>query len=270
MRRNGFLWLILFAATVSVNAQEVASAATIPRIAIIIDDLGDRLRLGERAAALPGDVTLNVLPFTPYAKHFASLARQSNKELMLHIPMEAMSDRYMGKAGLSSSMDHESFMQTLKASLDYIPEIKGVSNHMGSRLTQDGKMMDWLMQSLATHKHLYFVDSRTTSKSIALDYARKNQVSHTNRDVFLDHVKTPERMLKQWKYLIKLAKRDGSALAIGHPYPITMNFLEQHLTDIESEGVKLVSVSELIQWRQTHGKLAWQTSLSHSPRAAKN
>jgi len=260
----------LFIVTVGVNAQEASGPATTPRIAIIIDDLGDRLRPGERAAELPGDVTLNVLPFTPYAKHFASLAKQHKKELMLHIPMEAMSNRYMGKAGLHSSMDHASFNQVLKASLEYIPDIKGVSNHMGSRLTQDGKIMDWLMQSLAAHRHLYFVDSRTTSKSIALDYARKNQISHTNRDVFLDHIKTPERMLKQWKYLIRLAKRDGSALAIGHPYPITLSFLEQQLTDIESEGVKLVSVSELIQWRQTHRKLAWQTSLSRSPRAAKN
>jgi len=268
--RYGWLIVVLLVSSSGLFAQEPIPDPGVPRIAIIIDDLGNRRKLGERAVALPGNVTLNILPFTPYAKHLASLARQTNKELMLHIPMEAMNARYPGEGGLYTSMDREQFNQTIDVNLSYVKGIKGVSNHMGSRLTQDGRMMGWFMSRLANYKNLYFVDSRTTKMSIAPDYARDNQISHTARDVFLDHIKTPKRMLKQWKYLIRLAKKEGSALAIGHPYPLTVKFLEQQLPDIELEAVKLVSVSELIRWRKTRRKYAWQTSLSPSHKAAKN
>jgi len=270
VRHISLLLAVLF--SVNVLAEQPSSTATdhTPRIAIIIDDMGNRLEYGKRAVALPGNVTINILPFTPHAKYFASLATQANKEVMLHIPMEAISGRTLGKGGLYTRMSQQEFNQVLDSNLDQIPDIKGISNHMGSRLTQNSQMMEWLMSALANRGNLYFVDSRTTAETIAIDYARKNDIAHANRDVFLDHTQTYERILKQWKRMIRLAHRNGSAIAIGHPHRITMEFLEKHLSDIETEGLRLVSVSELLQWRHTRRNYAWQTSSSHSRKVVKN
>lgn len=270
MRHIGLLLAVLFSVNVLAEQPNVTAIDNSPRIAIIIDDMGNRLEYGKRAVALPGNVTINILPFTPYAKYFASLATQAEKEVMLHIPMEAISGRNPGKGSLHTHMSQQEFTHVLDSNLAQIPNIKGISNHMGSRLTQNGKMMEWLMSALADHGKLYFVDSRTTSETIAIDYARKNDIAHAKRDVFLDHSQTYERILHQWQRMIRLAHRNGSAIAIGHPHRITVEFLEKHLSDIEAEGFRLVSVSELLQWRQTRRNYAWQTSLSHSHKVVKN
>lgn len=249
-----------------------ASFAFNPRIAIVIDDLGDRWAEGTAIIKLPGAITVGIIPFTPYAARLGMLAQQHDKELMLHLPMEAIEQRYLGKAGLHSELSQAQFIETLQSGLEAIPHIRGVNNHMGSRLTQDAQRMEWLMAGLQRYGDLYFVDSRTTHESVALQQARDVGMDSTARDVFLDHDRAPESIHKQWRYLLRLARDKGSALAIGHPYPETISFLQNVLPELDAAGIKLVSVSELIAWRKTDRRLAWQTqpSSSLSPRAVKN
>jgi len=243
-----------------------------PHVAIIIDDLGNRLHDGERVIALPGQVTVSIMPYTPFAVRLARMAHRQAREVMLHLPMESMDERYLGRAGLSERMDQARFIETLSDTLDAIPDIRGVNNHMGSRLTQDGTRMGWLMAGLLRHGELYFVDSRTRSKSQAEKVAREYGLEHASRDVFLDDDKSPAKLQKQWNHFLHLARAHGSAIAIGHPYPETIQFLQHALAGLDQAGVTLVPVSELIQWRQLRRHLAWQTqsSLSPSPKAAKN
>jgi polysaccharide deacetylase 2 family uncharacterized protein YibQ len=270
VRNIGILIALLFPFNTLAQQQEVAAQDSVPRIAIIIDDMGNRLEHGNRAIALPGPVTVNILPFTPHARYFAEQAKKARKEIMLHIPMEANSDRYLGAGGLHSGMSRNEFNHILNRNLDWIPGIKGVSNHMGSRLTQNKIMMGWFMTGLASYGDLYFVDSRTTANSVAVDFARKNQLPHAERDVFLDHEQTMQHVQQQWTRMLRTARRNGSVLAIGHPYAVTIQFLEKHLPGLEAQGYKLVSVSELLQWRQTRRNYAWQTSSFRLHRAAKN
>lgn len=270
VRNIAILLALLFSFDAVAQQQDVAAQDSVPRIAIIIDDMGNRFEHGKRAIALPGPITVNILPFTPHARYFAAQAKKARKEIMLHIPMEANSDRYLGAGGLHSGMSRNEFNYILNRNLDWIPDIKGVSNHMGSRLTQNEKMMEWFMTGLASYGDLYFVDSRTTANSVAVDFARKNQLQHAERDIFLDHEQTTQHVQRQWNRMLKTARRNGSALAIGHPYGVTIEFLEKHLPGLEAQGYKLVSVSELLQWRQTRRNYAWQTSSFHSHRAAKN
>ena len=179
--------------------------------------------------------------------------------------MEAVAHKYLGKAGLHTSMSREEFFTSLNTSLNYIKNIRGVSNHMGSRLTQDSKMMDWLMQGIATRGDLYFVDSRTIDTSCADASAQNIGLDHATRDVFLDHNRAPERIRKQWDYFIRLANEKGSAVAIAHPYPETIHFLKQALPELEQKNIRLIPVSELIYWRHNRGKLAWKKQTSRHP-----
>ena len=261
-----FLGLFFFVvASANSNAAETASLYNTPRVAIIIDDLGDRLRDGRRVIDLPGQLTFGILPYTPYAKKLAAYASERNKELLLHLPMEAVEQKYLGKAGLHSAMSQEEFFTSLNTSLGFIKNIRGVSNHMGSRLTQNTQMMSWLMQGISQHGDLYFVDSRTIDTSRALISARDQGLAHATRDVFLDHDRQPERIRKQWNYFIKYANRKGSAIAIAHPYPETIHFLKEVLPELEQNNIKLVPVSELILWRHNRGKLAWRKQTTKSP-----
>lgn len=264
MRAIAVVMILLFASIASAQPDFDTSATA--HVAIVIDDLGDRWREGSQAITLPGDITIGIIPFTPYAKRLAASATQQQKEIMLHLPMEAMSDKYLGKGGLHSDMDQQQFLVTLKSSLDFLPKIRGVNNHMGSRLTQNAQKMTWLMQGLRDYGDLYFLDSRTVDSSQAMQVAQSNGLPSATRDVFLDHQRDKKFMERQWRYLQRLAKENGSAVCIAHPYAETLQFLREHLPQLEQNGIQLLRVSELIAWRQEkeRRKLAWQTSTSLS------
>ena len=230
-------------------------------ISIIIDDLGYRYKNSSRVVHMPWDLTCSFLPLTPHAKTLAQQAHLLNKEIMLHLPMEAISGKTMGPGGLRLGMRRPEFEQTLKTSLAAIPYARGLNNHMGSLLTRNGQQMGWLMQKLAQRGDLYFVDSRTTLQSQAMAQAELNNVLATDRDVFLDHELGTASIQKQFQRLLNIAKLYGSALAIGHPHDVTLDFLEQNLPSLAQHGVRLVPVSRLIQFR-SQKRLAWQTSSS--------
>lgn len=240
-----------------------------PAIALIIDDLGNQRAAGERVVALPGRVTCAFLPHTPYAAVLAEAAHRSGKEVMLHLPMQPVEPRALGPGGLTLDMTREAFLASLQASLASIPHVRGVNNHMGSLLTRHPGHMDWLMQRLADEPGLFFVDSRTTAKTVAYRIAQERRIPFLQRDVFLD-AKRGDRayVAAQWERLLEQARRRGYALGIGHPYAETMAVLEQALPRLRAEGIELLPVSELIDLKER--RQLWQASLSPSPKAVKN
>lgn len=215
------------------------------QLAIIIDDIGYNAVLGRRAADLQGAYTLAVLPLTPHTHELAVRGHRQGKEVMLHAPMSNTRDLPLGKGGLTSGMSRTEFITTLRASLADIPHLRGVNNHMGSQLTQEPEAMGWLMGELA-ERQLYFVDSRTSAQSQALNVARRYKIPSTKRDIFLDNTRDIEQIQQQLLKAIKLAQKSGSAIAIGHPYPETLAVLEQAEAVFTSHHVNLVSVSELL------------------------
>lgn len=215
------------------------------RLAIIIDDIGYNGPLGRRAADLDGAFTLAVLPFTPHTRELAQRAHAQGKEIILHAPMSNTRQMPLGKGGLESGMDYETFMVTLRANLADIPHLAGVNNHMGSQLTQEPGPMGWVMDELV-RRGLYFVDSRTSAASQALVVAEAYGVPSLKRDVFLDNIRTPEHIREQLMKALQLAKRRGSAVAIGHPYPQTLSVLEQAPALLANHGVELVFASDLM------------------------
>lgn len=214
-------------------------------ITIIIDDLGNNLRDGQRALALPGPVTYAVLPFRPHSQKLAEQAHQQGKEVMLHMPMGNSHDRPLGPGGLTISQSRDLYEQRFHRAIAATPYISGVNNHMGSRLTANSERMQWLMETLKDYP-LYFVDSRTSASSVAATTANNNHIPTLERDIFLDHEPNVAFIDKQFKKLIKVARKKGNAVAIGHPYPSTLGYLENVLPRLDAMGIRLVSPSGLI------------------------
>ncbi len=228
----------------SVYATDLAPHRT--SIAIIIDDMGNQKDLGLQALELPGSVTYAFLPHTPYAARFARLAHLLDKEVMLHLPMEAEAGQHLGPGGLTSTQDRRELLAKLKQDLLAVPYIRGVNNHMGSLLTQRMQPMQWVMKALQKNPRLFFVDSRTSPDTVAGKAAVQNGVPTLGRDIFLDHVQEPTAIGQQFQRLIALAKLQGGALAIGHAHPETLAVLATELRRLDDYGVRLVSVSSLL------------------------
>lgn len=222
-----------------------ALALAQPKIAIIIDDLGYHRSRGEAIISLPGPVTCAVIPQTPHAPALAKLAHQAGKEVILHMPMETDGYAELDAGGLREDMTAEDFVATINAAISRIPEARGLNNHMGGILTADVDAMNLLMASLGEHG-LFFVDSRTTPQSVAGSLARQHGLAYTGRDIFLDNERDLIAINDQFNLAIALAKRRGQAIVIGHPYPETIEYLQNVIPLLDSAGIELVPVSRLL------------------------
>ncbi|MDH3452539.1 MAG: divergent polysaccharide deacetylase family protein [Gammaproteobacteria bacterium] len=226
----------------------VSSAAeTLPRIAIIIDDLGYQLQAGRRAIDLPGPIAFAVLPGTPRGGQLARLANERGKEVLLHLPLEAVDNPGLAEPGaMTLDMSHASFRSAFADAIDSVPFAIGISSHRGSLLTRHPGHMQWLMQEIRARENLFFIDSYTTHESIALRVATEAGVAATRRDVFLDHERSPQAVLRELQRLKVKAREQGQAIAIGHPFPETLEILERELPKLLDEGIELVTISEIL------------------------
>jgi len=222
----------------------------LPTIAIIIDDMGHNRTEGERLIALDQPLTLAFLPFRRYTTVLAEKAHKRQKEIMLHAPMANTRLLELGAGGLNPDMSQPEMAMTLRRALRSIPHVRGVNNHMGSLLTQQIKAMDWVMAEL-NHYPVYFVDSRTIASSIAGDIAAAYRIPTLTRDVFLDHEQSEEYVDRQFQLLIKRARENGSAVGIGHPHTVTVDYLEKRLPELDEEGIAVATVSGV--WAMRNG-----------------
>ena len=242
----------LMAQSTSMMAQPTPPLPT-PSLAIIIDDLGNNLASGRRAVNLPGAITYAILPHTPQAIELATYANNIdiNKEVIIHMPMEAVGHKHIGPGGLNMHQDQEDFIHTLQAAIKALPQAKGLSNHMGSQLTSQPDRMRWLMAELSKTP-FYFIDSKTNDNSAAMQAADEQQIPYLVRDIFLDHDRDPAAIDRAYKKALALAIRSGSAVLIAHPYPSTLDYLETALPKLRQAGIVLVNASQAIAQKNHH------------------
>lgn len=225
-----------------------AASADVPRVAIIIDDLGYHLVNGRRAIELPGPVSFSFLPGAPRARALAEQAHALGKDVLLHLPLQAANDDAApGPAEIHIDMSRDRLAYTFSAAMDSVPHVIGVNGHRGSLLTRHPGHMQWLMEEIRARDSLFFIDSFTHHDSVALQIAVENGVEAFRRDVFLDPDPSPEAVEREFERLKALARKRGRALAIGHPYPATLELLERELPRLAEEGFELVRVSEFLQ-----------------------
>jgi hypothetical protein len=240
--------------------QDTGAAAPAPRIAIIIDDLGYGWAAGVRSARLPGPVGCAVLPGTPHGARLARLAHGAGKEVMLHLPMQSLDDLEPAPGTFHLDTSRGQLAHRVAADLAAVPHVSGINNHRGSLLTRHPGHMTWLMEEIAAREGLFFIDSYTTAASVALGIARESGIPAARRDVFLDPDPDPATVRREFDRLVALARRHGTALGIGHPYPATLALLEKELPRLAELGIELVSPGELVRIRTSEASRSWPPS----------
>jgi polysaccharide deacetylase 2 family uncharacterized protein YibQ len=216
------------------------------RLAIVIDDLGNDRSQADALFRLSYPLTLSVLPHLPDSTEIAEEAHRRGYQVLLHLPMASNAGDKDEPVELHPGMDAGMVGKTFAAMLDTVPYAAGVNNHEGSLGTSDRALMNELMPLLHEHK-LFFIDSRTTAATVAETAAHSAGVPATSRNVFLDDEQTAGAIRKQFALAIRDAREKGSALAIGHPHPETLQVLADMLPEAEREGVTLVFASSLVR-----------------------
>ena len=158
----------------------------------------------------------------------------------------------LGSGGITLDMSEAEIKQTVQDDIASIPYLVGVNNHEGSLMTQHPGDLAWIMQALHAAGPYFYVDSYTTADSVAYEVAREQGVAAARRNVFLDDQNSDESVEFQWQRLLKIARKHGFALAIGHPRSATLAMLEQELPRLAAENVTLVSVARIVALQEAH------------------
>ncbi len=222
-----------------------------PKIAIVIDDLGMNYGRLKELSSIRSPLTLAFLPYAKNLKDQTSYARLKGHELIVHMPMLPKSDTINpGPIVLTPDMTADQIRQTLEKGLEAFDGYVGINNHMGSAFTENYPAMRVVASELKK-RGLYFLDSRTTSISAGARASAYYDLPYIGRDIFLDHYDTSEFINKQLRATERAARKNGHAIAIGHPYLNTIEALEKWLPTLEAKGFDLVSVSDLIKQKKT-------------------
>jgi len=222
-----------------------AAQSPVPRIAIIIDDIGYHRERGLRAINLPAAITCAVIPRSPHGPRLAREAKRRGREIIIHMPMSASNGHTLDAGGIDTDMAPSMVSARIEEAFALVPQAEGMNNHMGSLATSHAATMDSVMTALARHR-AFFIDSRTSAASVAEATARAHGLAALGRDVFLDNERSLMAINDQFNQLLRIARRRGTAIAIGHPYPETLEYLERVLPLMEDAGIEVVPVSTLL------------------------
>lgn len=218
----------------------------VPRIAIIIDDMGYHEKLGNRMIGLDMNLTFSFLPHAPFTLRQEELAYQAGRDILVHLPMEAKDPTWDPGPGTLHVKDPPEILRSItRDNLLAVPHAIGANNHMGSKFTEDPTAMHQVLSVLARHG-FFFIDSYTTPKSTGMNEAKKLGLPTGRRHVFLDNVHDQKDVCRQLERLVEKARADGWAIGIGHPNQATLQALTS-CRDRLQKSVRIVGVQELLQ-----------------------
>jgi hypothetical protein len=239
------------AADIENKAHHLAAVSQMPKLALIIDDLGQNASRDDRVLALPGPVAMAILPDTRHATALSERARAAGKTVMLHLPMAPADGPYAWQPQLPpAELTHR-----LDRALEKVPHASGVNNHMGSQMTDRQPPMAALMNELQ-RRHLFFLDSRTNARTVAAATAQRIGLASLSRDIFLDDDPAPEAVAAQFRKALHLARKQGSVVIIGHPHTSTLALLERELPKLRDQGIDWVNIGQMIATRSNRAMLA--------------
>jgi hypothetical protein len=218
-----------------------------PRVAIIIDDLGYDRGVARGFLELDFPLSISVLPLAPRTRVILEEARRQRVDVMLHLPMEPKGYPEMdpGPGALLQCMSESEIRSVVTGHLARVAEAEGVNNHMGSRLTESRDKMTAVMEVLR-ERGLFFVDSKTSPKSVAFAVARDMGVPAAKRNVFLDNEPTHEYITIQMEHLLNTARHRGRAVGIAHPFPETLGFLRENMSRLDGD-FDFIKASEIVR-----------------------
>lgn len=218
-----------------------------PVIALVIDDMGVDVKRTARISALAGPMTMSFLTYGRNLAEQTARATGNGHELMLHVSMEPSSKAVdPGPNVLLTGLDEQELRRRLDWGFGRFQGYIGVNNHMGSKFTSDENAMRLVLEEIR-RRGLLFMDSRTSAKTVGARLARRMGVPFVERNVFLDHVNEVAAVNRQLAEVEAVARRQGYAVAIGHPREATIKALEPWLADIEKRGFRLVPLSAVVK-----------------------
>lgn len=218
-----------------------------PKVAIVVDDFGYNMNNLDRLFAVKRAVTFSVLPNLPYSKRIASLASSKGYEVILHLPLESNDLAAPAETGtIKTGMDEKEILALLDKDIASVPGLSGVSNHQGSKATEDKRSMSIVLSGLKK-RSLYFFDSLVTDKSVCREVAARWKVPYAKRDIFLDNENSPEYIEKQMLSLRRAAFKYGSVIAVCHDRKNTITVLNKMMPELAEEGIRFVYLSEVVK-----------------------
>jgi uncharacterized protein len=224
------------------QARPSASGA---KLALIIDDCGQWLDTERGFIALDVPLTLSVLPYVHGTATIAQEAHDAGKGVMLHLPMDTLSGMYPGPGEVKTTMTDAEVQQQVRDDLSQVPLAQGVNNHEGSKGSADPRVMRDVMDVLNEHHDLFFVDSRTNAASVGEEQAKNAGIPTASRDVFLYKKETVAYTEAQLRDAAAIALRTGSAIAIGHPRPTTLEAVRDMIPQLQAQGITFVLAGSL-------------------------
>jgi polysaccharide deacetylase 2 family uncharacterized protein YibQ len=216
-----------------------------PRLALIVDDCGQWIDTERGFLTLGVPLTLSVLPDVHYTSTIAREAADAGKGVMLHLPMETLSGLDPGPGKITTEMSDAQIDAQVEEDLSQVPLARGVNNHEGSKGSADPRVMRDVIGVLAKHGDLFFVDSRTSPASVGEQTAESAGVPTAARDVFLDNQASVAYTESQLRAAADIAKRTGSAIAIGHPRPTTLAAVRALIPELQASGIQFVLAQDL-------------------------
>jgi len=217
-----------------------------PKIAIIVDDAGYDIERALELLQLQRPMTISILPQLKYSRHIAEVAHAMGYEVIMHLPMESSEALRRSPGFITPEMNEKELSWILNRNFESLPHIIGVNNHQGSKMTRDAEAMARVMRYLA-EKDVYFVDSRTTTESVAYETAKNFGLRAAENEFFLDNEKEVEYIIGRIELLIEKAEQKGSVISICHVHPATTQALRQMFPIIEERGIELVFASQLVE-----------------------
>jgi len=237
----GTLFYVIFFQVVV--AAELREPEPLPKVVLIIDDMGNNPEIGRALLEMDLNLTFSFLPHSPYCKELELAAAQAGKTVMLHLPLEPRDPGKDAGMGAISVDDSPGRMAALFAEdIEQVPHAVGVNNHMGSKFTEDSGAMAGLAHLLGS-RQLFFIDSLTSPDSLAKTVMQSQGVPAASRDIFIDNDRSVQTICLRIEELMELAFRKGAAIGIGHPYPETLEALKRCGADPRS--IELVSAGTL-------------------------
>jgi len=221
-----------------------APSKGLPMVAIIMDDLGPSKTAFLGVLEIKAPLTLSILPRETYSSWIAEEGHRLGRDIIAHIPMEAVSSQNLGEGGLYTWMTDGEIIETLEKDIRSVPHALGVSNHMGSAFTQDERAMSVVISTLKKHD-IFFLDSITISKTMGFNLANMHGIKALKRDLYLDDSNDPAEIEKQWRGLIAIADKKGYAILLAHPKKNTLEFLKKILEN--NKEIIVVPISELVR-----------------------
>jgi len=216
------------------------------KIAIVLDDWGYNLNNLEAAWKLGVPVTLSILPNLPYSWKIAKAANNKGLEVILHLPLEPYESLRLEEGTIMIDMQDKEILRNLEKAISSVPGLMGISNHMGSRATEDEKVMGIIFGRMKKDG-LYFLDSIVTSKSVCRNLSRRMGVKFVHRSVFLDNEADPEYIKGQIRELAKQALATDWAIGVGHDRLSTLEAIKEMIPELKDMGIRVVKVSELVE-----------------------